>query len=75
MNLIRKITLKSLDLNVRIFAKYAETDLNYFADALSRTQLACFYKLAEKFGRQFRLQPEMIPCELTPIMGNLWTEH
>ena len=35
MKLIRVITLRSLEHNVRIFAKYVRTDKNYFADALS----------------------------------------
>ena len=39
MRLIRKITLKGLQINSRFFARYVETKQNFFADSLSQLQL------------------------------------
>ena len=72
MVLIRLITLKSLELNMRIFAKFIPTFDNYFADALSRAQLSHFWALANKHGRKFEEFPLNIPEELKPIMGKIW---
>ena len=67
MVLIRKITLKCLQHNVHIFAKYVPTHLNFFADALSRNQMSRFWKLAHKHDKTFVIQPTKIPEEIWPI--------
>ena len=45
MKLIRIITLRSLELNVHIFAKYVSSAENDFSDALSRFQMDRFWRL------------------------------
>ena len=70
--LVHLIMLRSLELNVRIFAKFVSTKDNYFADSLSRGQLSRFWKLAHLHGRNFKASPEKIPQELFPIVRKIW---
>ena len=71
MVLIRLLTLRSLESNVRVFAHFVDTKQNYFADALSHFQDACFWFLAEKYGHHFNTKGLEIPDELWPIQ-KLW---
>ena len=50
MYLIRRITLRSMECNTRVFAVYVNTKANYFADALSRNQLPKFWSLVAQHG-------------------------
>ena len=71
MVLIRKITLKSLETNTRIFAKFVRTHDNFFADTLSRFQMSRFWSLARQHNYQFHTNSERIPEELWPV-NKIW---
>ena len=64
MVLIHLLTLKSLELNVRIFAKSVPTAKNYFADTLSRFQMNRFWDLADREQRAFCRTPRKVPTAL-----------
>ena len=65
MFLLRKLTLKSLEGNFRIFAKYVRSADNGIADALSRRNWKRFNELtANKMMRKF---PDSPPKELWPL--------
>ena len=72
MVLIRILTLRSLEANTRIFAKYVPTAKNSFADALSRNQMGQFWRLARSHNVQFEENPREIPSQLWPIREKLW---
>ena len=72
MKLIRKLTLKSLEMNIRVFAKYVEMKQNYFLDALSRNQMDQFRRLGIEHGREFNSLPDETPSELMPILSKFW---
>ena len=64
MVLVRKLVLRSLEYNFRLFATYVKSADNEIADSLSRLDFRRFDILAKKH----RLQntPELIPRELWP---------
>ena len=72
MKLIRKLTLKSLEMNIRVFAKYVETKQNYYSDALSRNQMDRFRRLGIEHLREFNSVPDETPSELMPILNKFW---
>ena len=72
MKLIRIITLHSLELNIRIFAKFVETKKNQFADALSRNQLDRFWRHAELKQRKFNKFPDSLPELIWPVNTTIW---
>ena len=72
MKLIRIITLKSLECNVRVFVHYVRTDDNSFADALSRFQMQRFWTLAQDTEKIFNDKPVALPEEVWPINNNVW---
>ena len=65
MVLIRMITLHSMKLNVRIYAKHVRTEDNGPADALSRIDLIQFHKLTQH--KNMNEKPCEIPSMLWPI--------
>ena len=67
MALIRRITLKSLEHKVRIFAKFVPMKENCFANSLSRNQLSRFWSLARKHHKSFTKTPAKIPEDLWPV--------
>ena len=64
MVLIRLITLKTLLHNVHIFGKHLKTDLNGTADALSRSQMERFERLAPDLAAISKTET---PAEIWPI--------
>ena len=69
MFLIRKIVLKCLQYNFRIFASYIKSEENKVADSLSRLDFQRFWKLARKL--KLKLFPERLPEELWPV-DKIW---
>lgn len=67
MILIRIITLVSIKLNVRIFARYVESAKNSLADALSRNDLKRFWELAPKHTERL---PRSLPIFCWPVPKN-----
>ena len=67
MTLIRKIVLFSMENNVRIFAKWVDTESNYLSDSLSRFQMNRFWKNVAKDEREMEEQPENLPQEIQEI--------
>ena len=74
MVLIRLVVLECLAYNVRLFAKYVESEKNNFSDALSRNQMKRFHKDAVKYKKVFDDYPREIPQELWPI-EKLWLKN
>ena len=68
MVLIRLMTLKGLQHNVRIFAKYVESGANYLADHLSRGRIQRFLELAPKTVHR---TPVSVPRAIWPI-DRIW---
>lgn len=64
MILIRIITLISVKLNTRVFAKYIETWRNDLADALSRNDLKKFWRIAPKHTQR---NPTELPKCCWPV--------
>ena len=61
--LIRLIVLRSLIVNVRVFAKYIPSKENTFADLLSRNKIGKFHRLG---GGCFNSMPTEIPKDMWP---------
>ena len=57
MVLIRLIVLKGLLENVRIFARHVKGSKNWFADSLSRDQIAHFHQLCIKHNKSMNHSP------------------
>ena len=66
MALIRIITLKALQHNVRVFAQHLRTDQNYLADSLSRYQMNKFWEKVEEDELLVNYYPDDIPEVLLP---------
>ena len=73
MGLIRRITLYSLIVNLRAFARFSNTKLNFLADSLSHGQMARFWKLANRNGRMMDVEGHQVPPELLP-MTSYWID-
>ena len=69
MTLIRRLVLRSLEFNFRVFATYVRLEDNEIADSLSRLDFTRFIKLAKEKG--LRGMPEKLPEELWPVM-KIW---
>ena len=71
MKLIRKLTLRSLQYNFRVFAEYVEGKNNEIADSLSRIKLGRIKELQEK--GILNKYPTTLPTELWPP-SQFWEE-
>ena len=71
MVLLRKLVLRSLSFNFRIFVKHVTTQNNGIADAISRQNWNRFKRLT--MDRKMKELPEDLPSELWPI-ENLWVK-
>ena len=60
MVLMRLLVFEGLRQNVRITAHYVNTKLNGRADALSRLDLACFYRISGEVDKVATDPPETI---------------
>ena len=67
MVLIRKLVLKSLQHNVRVFAKYIKSSENKASDYLSRMKFKKFFELKNSW----EAEKTELPTDLWPI-ENLW---
>ena len=65
MVLVRLIVLECLIWNVRLFAKYVESQKNDIADALSHDDWVTFYRLTK--NKNMDLTPTMIADEIYPV--------
>ena len=74
MVLLRKLTLKSLLHNTRIFARHIKGSRNIFSDLLSRLQINKFKKIAKEQNCEISEFPEVLPGELWPL-SKLWEEN
>ena len=63
MTLIRKLVLKSLCENVRVFAKYIKSSDNTASDLLSRGRIQKFKMLKDSWD----VQPTPVPAEIVDI--------
>lgn len=70
MRFIRRITLESMDKQVRIFARYVPTLENIRADALSRLDFNRFWKQA---GTSADPTPHPLPLSVWPPRKEWWT--
>ena len=71
MELIRIITLVSLESNVRIFAKHVRGTDNYLSDCLSRLKIEQF--LSATKHRQIDSEPTEVPHKIWP-MSKIWID-
>ena len=67
MTLIRKIILRSLNYNFRIFGEHVKGTDNYLADNLSRLNISKFKELAAKDHREIDENPTEISDDLWPL--------
>ena len=67
MMLIRKITLRSLNYNFRIFRKHVKGTDNFLADNLSRMRINLFKKQVKKAKRIISPNPSLLKSELWPL--------
>ena len=72
MVLIGMLTLKSLEINTRIFAKYVSTKQNLLADVLSRQNLVKFKRDLQHLD--MNEHPSQLPDELWPL-SKFWHEN
>ena len=72
MFLMRKLVLKCLEYDCRIFAKHIKSEENEIADSLSRMDFNRFITLAKKRG--LRPCPVPLPGELWPV-NKIWIER
>ena len=71
MYLIRIIVSKSMEWNLRVFAKHVRTDKNYLADKLSRFQMREFWERIQEEDRVMDDSAQNIPVEIWPI-NKIW---
>ena len=72
MVLLRKLVLRQMKWNFRVFVKFVRTQDNGVADALSRQNWKRFAKLT--VGKNMNKKPEVLPHELWPI-EKLWIDN
>ena len=72
MVLIRMLTLKSLEINTCIFAKFVPTKQNVLTDALSRQNLAKFRRDLQHLGMNGH--PSQLSAELW-LLSKFWCEN
>ena len=73
MILIRRITLLSLEHNVKISAKHVRSRNNAISDVLSRFQFRRFRHELKRQHREVNQYPDNIPSELLPI-EKIWLD-
>ena len=71
MKLIRKLMVKCLQNNTRVFAEYVETSKNGLSDSLSRHQFKRFQKLAAEAGKIMNVLPDVLSEEIWPV-SKIW---
>ena len=71
MVLIRKLTLMSMERNLRVFAKFIKTKDNCFAVSLSHFQMQRFWRLTREHHMYMSQEPTSIPSDFLPV-ERLW---
>ena len=71
MVLVRKLTLRCLDFNMRVFAKWVPGKLNRKSDLLSRQKIGQFLREAKQQNYKLDDEPTRMPSELWPL-SQLW---
>ena len=74
MTLIRKITLKALEMNFRIFADHIEGKKNCLSDSISRLQLSRFFRLINEAELVIDDYPTKLNDEIWPLT-KYWREN
>ena len=74
MTLIRKLMMKCMDFNLRIFAEHVKGTENYLSDSLSRMKIDLFKEQAKTDGRIIDAEPTPINMELWPL-STYWKEN
>ena len=69
MILIRMLTLRCIELNLRVFVKYVKSADNGIADSLSRLEFTRFRRLTKDM--KINKAPTPLPQELWPV-SNIW---
>ena len=64
MKLVRRLVLRGLHYNFRIFAQYIESEANDLADLLSRGQMQRFFEVAPS---DVCTTSDPIPAEFWPV--------
>ena len=72
--LLRIITLKCLQWNVKLRVRYVRSEQNTYADLLSRNRYDLFRKRAREENKQFKSKPEKLPEMLWP-MNKIWLKN
>ena len=67
MKLLRKLMVKSLQHNTRIFAVHVASSDNGLSDSLSRLQFRRFFRLAKIAGKRMNVLPDVLSPELWPL--------
>ena len=67
MDLIRILTLESLEKNLRVFAKYVTTKANGLVDSLSRGQMGRFKHLVQDMKIEVDAYQTELPQVLFPL--------
>ena len=67
MTLIRKITLRALNYNFRVFAEHIKGTDNFLSDNLSRLKIKKFFELARTSNRIVQARPVPLHTELWPL--------
>ena len=69
--LIRKLMVKCLQYNTRIFAQHVDGLDNGLSDSLSRLQFNRFFRLARKAKKNVSVLPEILSEEIWPV-SKIW---
>ena len=73
MVLIRKLVLRCLQFNIRIFCKWIQGALNFRADFLSRQKLDAFHSYVKKYEIEMEPEPTPLHPDLWPA-SKLWSK-
>ena len=71
LTLLKKLMVKCLEFNTRIFAQHVEGSKNSLSDSLSRLQFNRFLALAKRAGKTFDILPEILSDEIWPL-SKIW---
>ena len=67
MKMVRILTLKCMQWNLRVFGKFVSTNDNFLADALSRFQMERFWKDIVDLEKNMSIEPRQLPTDIWPI--------
>ena len=71
--LMKRLMIKCLQKNIRVFAEHVETKKNGLSDSLSRLQFNRFLTLAKKSGKKMQVLPDQLSEELW-LASKVWRD-